>query len=528
MSSTPSQDRFINPEDTTRQLYKNWREGFALPLLIGVLVFGAAALIPAVSASTSPIVDAIFITTYLLVGLVTVVRFSYLARMSVFLLSIYVLGIAELITHGILGDSLFFFLALVIFATILISPRIGIIAVALDIFTFILFGWLMLSGQVIPLNPFAPPATLEDWISASAAMIMFGAVIILGFQRLEKEFIAAQQQIDSTLNTLTQERNNLENRVQARTYQLKSINEVGRAVTAILDPDELFSRAAKLIENEFGGYFIAFYLLDPSGNWAEIKEASGEAGRVLKENKYRVDVKGKNTVAKAIQAKAGQVAESSEQMRLDNPLLPYTRSQIALPLMIGDTVLGALEMHSTKENAFPPQDVDAYQNMANAIAIAMENSRLFQEAQQSLLEMQATQRQYLQDAWHTLTTDEKVEYALGDSEAAEDDLIEIPLSLRNQVIGQIQMASSGEWTSEQRNIVESIAAQATLALENARLVEESRSTAAQEKLASDIISKVWASTNMDSILQTAVRELGRSLEATEVEIEVSMDGKNAE
>src|SRR5690606_26368110 len=178
------------------------------------------------------------------------------------------------------------------------------------------------------------------------------------------------------------------------------------------------------------------------------------------------------------------------------------------------------EMHSTKENAFPPQDVDAYQNMANAIAIAMENSRLFQEAQQSLLEMQATQRQYLQDAWHTLTTDEKVEYALGDSEAAEDDLIEIPLSLRNQVIGQIQMASSGEWTSEQRNIVESIAAQATLALENARLVEESRSTAAQEKLASDIISKVWASTNMDSILQTAVRELGRSLEATEVEIEV--------
>src|SRR5690606_13148320 len=157
-----------------------------LPLLIGVLVFGAAALIPAVSASTSPIVDAIFITTYLLVGLVTVVRFSYMARMSVFLLSIYVLGIAELITHGILGDSLFFFLALVIFATILISPRIGIIAVALDIFTFILFGWLMLSGQVIPLNPFAPPATLEDWISASAAMIMFGAVIILGFQRLEK------------------------------------------------------------------------------------------------------------------------------------------------------------------------------------------------------------------------------------------------------------------------------------------------------------------------------------------------------
>jgi GAF domain-containing protein len=192
-------------------------------------------------------------------------------------------------------------------------------------------------------------------------------------------------------------------------------------------------------------------------------------------------------------------------------------------LKIGDTVLGVVDMHSTKENAFTAQDVDAYQNMANGIATAIENSRLFQEAQQSLAEMRATQRQYLQSAWDTLTIEKPLEYELGESDPSNQNSLEIPLSLRDQVIGQIHMANTSEWTPEQKNLVEAIVAQATLALENARLVEESQYTAAQERITNEIIAKIWSSSNMDNILQTAVRELGRSLEATEVEIEVSMD-----
>jgi GAF domain-containing protein len=529
MESVSSNNQTTSPEEATRRLYKNWREGFAVPLLIGVLIFGAAALIPAISASGSVVINTVFITAYLMTGLVTVIRFPYIVRMSVFLVSVYVIGLSELITHGILGDSLFFFLALIIFSTILLSPRAGIITIAANILTFIIFGWLIVGGQVIPINPNAAPARIEDWLSASAAIIMFGAVIILGFQRLEKEFLEAQKQIDMTLNTLTEERNNLENIVLERTQQLRKVNEVGRVVTAILDPDELLPRAARLIESEFDCYYSAFFLLDITGQWAELKVATGEAGKVLRENKHRLDVNGKSTVAKAVRTKQGQIAleGDSEQIRLDNPLLPYTRSQIALPLIVGDKIYGVMEMHSTKENAFLPQDVDTYQNMANEIAIALENSRLFQESQQSLMEMRATQRQYLQDAWHSLASeDPNMEYALGELDPMNDKELVIPLSLREQVIGQINMAGVSEWTPEQKNLVESIAAQATLALENARLVEESQFVAARERIANEIIAKIWASNNMDSILQTTVRELGRTLEAAEVEIEVSMDDKN--
>ncbi|MBL8051342.1 MAG: GAF domain-containing protein, partial [Anaerolineales bacterium] len=143
------------------------------------------------------------------------------------------------------------------------------------------------------------------------------------------------------------------------------------------------------------------------------------------------------------------------------------------------------DMHSTKENAFTPQDVDAYQNMANGIATAIENSRLFQESQQSLAEMRATQRQYVQSAWDSLTSEQPLEYELGEDDPENNNALEIPLSLRDQVIGQIHMAHSSEWTSEQKNLIEAIVAQATLALENARLVEESQSTAVQERLTNE-------------------------------------------
>jgi GAF domain-containing protein len=183
-------------------------------------------------------------------------------------------------------------------------------------------------------------------------------------------------------------------------------------------------------------------------------------------------------------------------------------------------------MHSSKENAFSQQDADAYQNMANQVAIALENSHLFAEVQQSINEMSATQQQYLQGVWLSLASDHKLEHSLGDSATAGNENIEIPLTLRDQIIGQINMTGTNEWTPEQKNLIESIATQAALALENARLVEESQSIAIRERLANEVTSKIWASTTIDSILQTTVRELGRALEAAEVNIEVSMEGNN--
>ena len=527
IQNDPSQIIAPNPEEATRLLYKNWREKFVMPLLISTLVLGAFVLIPAVNSAGIIFIKAIFIAAYLLTGIVTVVRFPYGIRIRVFLLGIYVLGLSELFRYGILGDSAFFFLGSILFATMLLSPRAGIILLIMDILTITLSAWLMLNKITTPLAPYTIPALLEDWISGGAMIVMFGIVIILGFQRLEKSFLESQQQIDENLNTIKNERNNLEINVAERTQQLRKVNKIGRTITSILNPDEVLTHSTNLIGEEFGCYYTAIFMTDTTGHWAELRAATGDAGKVLQKNKYHLSIDGKNAIGTAIRTNQACIMDiGPASNRLDNPLLPYTRSQIALPLAFGEHVVGALEMHSTKQNAFGPQDADAYQNMANQVAIALENSRLFTEARQRISDMSATQQQYTQGAWLAIAADQKYEYTLGEKDTAGRKDFEVPLTLRDQIIGQINMSSMEEWTPEQKKLIESIASQAALALENARLVEESQSIAMRERLANDVTSKIWASKTIDSILQTTVRELGRALEAAEVNIEVSMGGEN--
>lgn len=547
IQDSPSLNESLNPREETRLLYKNWREKFVMPLLIGMLALGFVVLVFALDSAESIIIRALFITAYTSTGIVTVLRFSYTHRISVFLFSVYILGLGELLRYGILGDGTFFFLATIVFATLLLSPRAGVVTTVIVTITLGLDAWLISSGIMPAIDPQAPTAKPADWVTATALTILFGAVVILGFRRLETAFFEAQKQIDENLKTIKDERNNLEKKVIERTQQLRRVNEIGRAITAILNPDELVDRAVHLIGDEFECYYAAIFLMDTTEQWAQLKAATGEAGKVLLENKHHVNINANNPVGAAIRTKQVYIISdsnadpvrtenpaqpftrfswhgisiSTQFTRTDNPLLPNTRSQITLPLIVGENVIGVLEMHSTKENTFSQSDADTYQNMANQVAIALENSRLFGEAQQSIREMGATQQQYLQGAWQALAAEQKFEYTLGSNDLPNTKSIEIPLSLRDQIIGQIDL-SAEDWSPEQKTLIEAIASQAALALENARLVEESQSVAVRERLANEVTAKIWSARTMDSILQTTVRELGRALEASEVNIELSM------
>jgi len=332
----------------------------------------------------------------------------------------------------------------------------------------------------------------------------------------------------SRLETL---QNSLEQQVVERTKQLAATNEVGRVAASSLDPEQLLARVIPLIPEQFGFYFAALYLVDPSGKWAELKEATGEAGRVLKQNHHRLEIAGKNMVGTAIRDLTPRIAQvaSEEKQRFENPLLPYTRSEIALPLMVGDRVLGALDVQSTRESDFGPQVIETMQNMAGQVTIALENARLFQEAQQIIKEMRAVQQQYLLQGWQGLSEEnEKLEYRIGDEEDENSSKLEVPISLRDQILGQIMLESQAEWTPDQQSLVDAVATQAAIALENARLVSESRHIALRERMASEINSKIWSSATIDGVLQTVVKELGRRLDASSATIELNIDDSRKE
>lgn len=320
----------------------------------------------------------------------------------------------------------------------------------------------------------------------------------------------------------------LEEQVKERTDQLEAINEVGRAVSAILDPDELIKKVVNLITDRFGYYYSALFLIDASGRWAELHAATGEAGRVLKESKHRLEVGGKSMVGTAIQSRRARIAldVGAESVRFDNPLLPYTRSEIALPLAVGDRTLGALDVQSTKQSAFTQRDIETLQNMANQVAVAIENAHLFQETRARLEELQAAQRQYLQEAWTSIALQENTEYTLGELTEQESKL-NVNLTLRDQIIGEISLAGDTSWSTEERAWIEAVATQAAIALENARLLDQSQKNAAYEKMIAEITSKIWSSSSIDGILQTSIRELGRALNAIEAVIELGTDENEA-
>jgi GAF domain-containing protein len=161
------------------------------------------------------------------------------------------------------------------------------------------------------------------------------------------------------------------------------------------------------------------------------------------------------------------------------------------------------------------------QNMASQVAIALENARLYQEAQRVIKEMRAVQQQYLQDGWSGYSAQhDELEYGIGDQILENSKQMEVPISLRDQLLGQIMLEGNTEWTQDQRSLVDAVATQAAIALENARLVSESRQVAVRERMLAEISSKIWSSATIDGVLQTVAKELGRRMNASQVTVEL--------
>jgi GAF domain-containing protein len=193
--------------------------------------------------------------------------------------------------------------------------------------------------------------------------------------------------------TLQQIQVELEQRVNRRTAQLQASADVGRAVTSILDPDQLLREVVNLISERFGFYYAAVLILDERGQYAVLREATGEAGRLLKERGHRLEVGGQSMVGYVTAWRKPRIAldVGEEAVRFANPLLPDTRSELALPLVVGDQVLGALDVQSTQEAAFDGSSIAVLQSLADQVAVALANAQSFGSVQSAL---QAATRLY--------------------------------------------------------------------------------------------------------------------------------------
>ena len=171
----------------------------------------------------------------------------------------------------------------------------------------------------------------------------------------------------------------LEGKVEARTRQLEAAAEVGRAATSILSPAEMLSRAVDLIRDRFGYYHVSIFLLDESGRSAHLAESTGEIGAQLKARGHKLGVGSNSLIGWVTANRKPRVAldVTGDPFHFKNPLLPDTRSEAALPLRVGERLIGALDVQSRSLNAFSQADLEVLQVLSDQIAVAIENGRLF-------------------------------------------------------------------------------------------------------------------------------------------------------
>jgi GAF domain-containing protein len=159
---------------------------------------------------------------------------------------------------------------------------------------------------------------------------------------------------------------------------LSNAARVAKAITSILDPDELLRWSVDIICDEFDFYYAGVFLLDTTGQWAVLRAARGETGAEMMARGHKLAVGGHSMIGMATRLRQPRIARNVENEIefASNPYLSDTRSEIALPLVVADEVIGALTVQSTELDAFAQEDVATLQSMADQLAIAITNSHL--------------------------------------------------------------------------------------------------------------------------------------------------------
>ena len=173
------------------------------------------------------------------------------------------------------------------------------------------------------------------------------------------------------------------NDIKRHAKLLKASAGAAKIITGILDPYELLQRTVDIICDEFGFYYAGVFFLDDAAQYAVLKAGRGEAGRKMVNNGHRLAVGGNSMIGACIANRQGRIAldVGTEAVFFENPDLPRTRSEMALPLIVGAEVIGALTVQSTEESAFHDEDIAALQTLADQLAIAIQNSKLHRQAE---------------------------------------------------------------------------------------------------------------------------------------------------
>lgn len=368
---------------------------------------------------------------------------------------------------------------------------------------------------------------------------------------LATSFNSMTQKMERLVNNLEEQVAERTEKLEKRASQLQAVSSVARAIASLQETGALLPEITGLISRQFGFYHVGIFLLDEKNDYAYLTAANSEGGKRMLERQHKLRLDSNSIVGFVTSRGEPRIAldVGADSVFFNNPDLPGTRSEMALPLRIGGRVIGALDVQSAQPNAFTEEDIATLVILADQVAIAIENARLFSEARKALAESEETIARYIRKEWSGFMQQDKIPGYLYDGkrtipldekdkrkkvahlpqtgrltlEKNNRELI-APLRLRGQVIGFLEVkpkSGNRQWTQDDILLLEAAAERAALALENARLVVAAQRRASREQTIGEISAKIGAISDVEAIMQAAVEELGRRIGgAAEVTLEL--------
>ncbi len=346
------------------------------------------------------------------------------------------------------------------------------------------------------------------------------------------------------LETRSKELETANARIQRRAAQFEALAQVTQNITAIRDLQELLPRITTVISEKFGFYHVGIFLLDDINQYAILSAANSAGGKQMLERNHRLRVGEEGIVGNVTATAKPRIAMDvgADAVFFTNPELPDTHSEMALPLISKNIIVGALDVQSTETAAFTTEDVQMLSLLADQVSLAIENARIFDDSRKALAESEMVSRRNIRDAWHRLPEQQKllgyrynvtgatplkasIKITEPHSDKNKGKQLQtahavVPIALRGETIGTlvVQSPSQNKWSEDQLDLIRAVAERVALSAENARLFEETTARAEREKLVSDITSKIRGHTDPQAMIQTAIDELRSALGASRVEI----------
>jgi len=524
-----------------------WRLRILNTVLIAAAILGGVAYIvnigPVVKSGSIVFILAYSVAYAWLLTITIFTKINYGMRAGTLLFLLYIIGIFSALQYASVGDARVWWLGFSSLSAVFFGTSAGISASVFSFGTYLAIGWLM--NQHIIATPnlisYLDPTQLFPWTSTSVPLLTVSILAVVSFGVIINGLMVNLNKANQLTDDLERDRVQLQQRttdLERRELQIRTAADISRAITAELDPDKILEQVVNLIKKRFDLYYVGVFMVDVNEQFAVLRVGTGEAGRKMVADGHKLAAGGSSMIGWSILNRAARIAldVGEDAVRFQNPHLPSTRSELALPMISEGHVLGALTIQSIWPEAFDQDDITVLQGIADSLATAINNANLFNQVQASLDEINALHRQYLAKAWEDVIsregdlgyTFERSPEEIGSVSDSQPITLEVPLVLRDQVIGTISIERNQEsWSAEENAFVNNVASQAALALENARLVKETERTAQHSRSVTDITSKIWTSTSVDAILRTALQELGQTLGASDGMIQLNVpDGRD--